>query len=60
MEKQYIDRRIKQMEAEGTKFLTNVNVGIDISYEELQSDHDAVILAIGSTNWRDLPIPGAS
>ena len=58
MEKQYIDRRIKQMEAEGTKFVTNVNVGTDISYQEIQSDYDAVILAIGSTNWRDLPIPG--
>ena len=58
MEEQYIDRRIKQMEAGGTKFVTNVNVGTDISYQEIQSDHDAVILAIGSTNWRDLPIPG--
>ena len=58
MEKQYIDRRTNQMEAEGTKFETSVNVGVDVSYEELCEKFDAVILAIGATNWRDLPIPG--
>ena len=58
MEKQYIDRRIAQMKAEGTKFITNVTVGEDLSYDDLQSGNDAVVLAIGATNWRDLPIPG--
>ncbi len=35
-----------------------MEVGKDISYQELRDENDAVIIAIGSTNWRDLPIPG--
>ena len=58
MEKKYLDRRLEQMEAEGTVFRTGVNVGVDVTTEELQSDHDAVVLAGGATQWRDLPIPG--
>ena len=58
MEKRHIDRRLEQMEAEGTEFRAGVNVGVDITAEELQSDFDAVVLAGGATAWRDLPIPG--
>jgi glutamate synthase (NADPH/NADH) small chain len=58
MEKRFLDRRLEQMEAEGTEFRTNVNVGVDISAEQLRSDFDAVVLAGGATAWRDLPIPG--
>lgn len=58
MEKHFIDRRLAQMEAEGTIFRTNVNVGVDIGTEELMADFDAVVLAGGATQWRDLPIPG--
>ncbi|MBT0567657.1 glutamate synthase subunit beta [Williamsia sp. CHRR-6] len=58
MEKRHIDRRIEQMEAEGTVFRTGVNVGVDLSVEDLRGNHDAVVLANGATNWRDLPIPG--
>ena len=58
MEKRFIDRRLEQMEAEGTVFKTGVNVGVDITAEELQADFDAVVLAAGATQWRDLPIPG--
>jgi glutamate synthase (NADPH/NADH) small chain len=58
MEKRHIDRRLEQMEAEGTKFRAGVNVGVDISVEELREDFDAVVLAGGATDWRDLPIPG--
>jgi glutamate synthase (NADPH/NADH) small chain len=48
MEKQIIDRRIKQMEAEGVTFHCNVNVGVTISANELEAKHDAVLLAGGS------------
>ena len=58
MEKRYLDRRIAQMEAEGTDFRVNVNVGVDITGDELRSQFDAVVLAGGATQWRDLPIPG--
>src|SRR4051812_27067953 len=58
MEKRFLDRRLEQMEAEGTEFRTSVNVGIDITAEELRSEFDAVVLAGGATAWRDLPIPG--
>ncbi|MEZ5282109.1 MAG: glutamate synthase subunit beta [Acidimicrobiales bacterium] len=58
MEKRHIDRRLEQMEAEGTVFKTNTNVGVDISGDELKSQFDAVVLAGGATQWRDLPIPG--
>lgn len=58
MEKRHIDRRLEQMAAEGTQFRTGVNVGVDLSVEQLQEDFDAVVLAGGATAWRDLPIPG--
>ncbi|WP_132992729.1 glutamate synthase subunit beta [Gordonia zhaorongruii] len=58
MEKRFIDRRLEQMEAEGTRFRTSVNVGVDITVDRLRTDFDAVILANGSTIGRDLPIPG--
>lgn len=58
MEKHFIDRRLEQMEAEGTTFRTGVEVGTDIEADKLASDYDAVVLASGATQWRDLPIPG--
>jgi glutamate synthase (NADPH/NADH) small chain len=58
MEKRHIDRRLAQMEAEGTKFRAGVNVGVDITADQLRADFDAVVLAGGATDWRDLPIPG--
>jgi glutamate synthase (NADPH/NADH) small chain len=58
MEKSIVDRRLYQMEQEGTRFRTNVNVGKDITGSALRSKYDAVVVAIGSTNWRDLNIPG--
>ena len=58
MEKSIVDRRLAQMEAEGTRFRSGVNVGVDITGEQLRSKYDAVVLAIGSTNWRDLGAPG--
>lgn len=58
LEKHHIDRRIAQMEAEGVIFHTNVNVGVDLPADQLQSEFDAVVLAGGASQARDLPIPG--
>jgi glutamate synthase (NADPH/NADH) small chain len=58
MEKRVLDRRLDQMCAEGTEFKPGVNVGVDITAEQLRADFDAVVLAGGATAWRDLPIPG--
>ena len=58
MEKHHLDRRLAQMEAEGTEFRTNTDVGVDLSIEELINDSNAVVLAGGATQWRNLPIPG--
>ena len=48
MQKDIIDRRVRQMEAEGVTFHCNVQVGKDVSAAELQNTHDAVLLAMGS------------
>jgi glutamate synthase (NADPH/NADH) small chain len=58
MEKHHIDRRIKQMEAEGVVFKTSCNVGVDITAAQLQKDFDAVLLTGGAQVPRDLPVPG--
>ncbi|MCB0931215.1 MAG: glutamate synthase subunit beta [Mycobacterium sp.] len=58
MEKRHIDRRLEQMEAEGTKFRPGVDVGVDITATELREQFDAVVLAGGACAWRDLPVPG--
>jgi len=58
MEKRHLDRRLAQMEAEGTEFRTNTTVGVDLPVDQLRDDFDAVVLACGATQWRDLPIPG--
>ncbi|PRY38104.1 glutamate synthase subunit beta [Umezawaea tangerina] len=60
MEKWRLDRRLDQMRAEGTEFRVSVNVGVDVTVEELRESYDAVVLAGGATAWRDLPIPGRS
>jgi glutamate synthase (NADPH/NADH) small chain len=58
MEKRHLDRRLAQMEAEGTEFRTNAGVGEAVDVEVLQASYDAVVLACGATAWRDLTIPG--
>ena len=60
MEKSVLDRRLNQMQREGTRFRAGVNVGVDITAKELKSRYDAVVLAVGATQWRDLEIPGRS
>jgi glutamate synthase (NADPH/NADH) small chain len=58
MEKRVLERRIDQMRAEGTEFRTGVNVGVNITVDELRASTDAIVLAGGATAARDLPIPG--
>lgn len=58
MQKHLIDRRIRQMEAEGVVFRTNVEVGVTISMDMLLADYDAVVLSGGAEQPRDLPVPG--
>ena len=58
MEKRVLDRRLDQMRAEGTVFRTSVDVGVDVTVEQLRTDFDAVLLTGGSTLGRDLPVEG--
>ena len=58
MEKTHIDRRMKQMEAEGVVFKVNQNIGENVKPDELTNNYDAVILAGGAEHPRDLPVPG--
>jgi glutamate synthase (NADPH/NADH) small chain len=58
MEKWLLDRRIKQMLAEGVEFRTNVHVGEAIPGEELREDFNAILLTGGAEQPRDLPVPG--
>lgn len=58
LEKWVVDRRIKLMEAEGIKFITNANVGFNVQVDDLRREFDAICICIGSTTPRDLPVPG--
>ena len=58
MEKSVLDRRIAQMEAEGTRFRCGVDVGSALTGDQLRQRYDAVVLAIGATVPRDLSVPG--
>jgi glutamate synthase (NADPH/NADH) small chain len=58
MEKGHIDRRIEQMAAEGTRFQTGVDVGKDITWNDLLGRFDAVLIATGASISRDLPVIG--
>jgi glutamate synthase (NADPH/NADH) small chain len=58
MEKRVLERRLRQMEAEGTRFVTNAHVGAGVDPGALRAKFDAVLLAGGACAPRDLPIPG--
>jgi len=58
MEKSVLDRRLAQMVAEGTRFRSGVDVGEQITGQQLKDRYDAVVLAVGATAPRDLPVPG--
>jgi glutamate synthase (NADPH/NADH) small chain len=59
MEKRHIDKRLAQMTAEGTRFRTGVNIGVDITWEELKLSYDAVLVATGAITPRALDVPGS-
>src|SRR5215472_7000141 len=58
MEKNYVDRRVTQMEAEGVVFHYGADVGVNIDEHKLLAEHDAVVLTGGAEKPRDLPVPG--
>ena len=58
LEKSVVDRRLRQMEAEGVEFRTGLAVGRDLDVEELRREHDALVLATGAQRGRDLEVPG--
>ncbi len=58
LEKQVIDRRVAILQQEGIEFVYDVEVGTDLSVEDLQQRHDAVVIAIGSRVSRDMVVPG--
>ncbi len=58
LEKSHIDRRMKQMQAEGVEFRTKQHIGKDVPAEKLLAEFDAVVLSGGAENPRDLPAPG--
>ncbi len=58
MEKAVLNRRLKQMVLEGTQFKTGIEVGKDVTAQDLRESYDAVVLAIGATAARDLPATG--
>ena len=58
MEKHILDRRLEQMEKEGTRFRPGVDVGMELTGSDLRKKYDAIVLAVGATQWRDLPIKG--
>jgi glutamate synthase (NADPH/NADH) small chain len=58
MEKSHVAKRVKQMEAEGVTFLCNMHVGVNASVRDILAKHDALVIAAGAEQPRDLPIPG--
>jgi glutamate synthase (NADPH/NADH) small chain len=58
LEKHIIDRRLEQMEGEGIRFVVNAHVGKSLPVEDLKREFDAIVLAGGAEQPRDLPLPG--
>ena len=58
MEKHLIDRRLEQMRAEGVQFVTNAHIGVTHPVEDLQRGFDAILLAGGAEQARNLNVPG--
>jgi glutamate synthase (NADPH) small chain len=58
LEKETVERRVNMLRQEGIEFVTNANVGANVEVDELRNNHDALVLCMGSTKPRDLPVPG--
>ena len=60
LDKEHLDRRVRQMEAEGVVFKTGVHAGVNVCGDELRASYDAVVLCGGAMRPRDLDVPGRS
>ncbi len=58
LDKRVVDRRVDLLRREGVRFITGADVGVTVPPAQLRADHDAILLATGATQPRDLPIPG--
>ncbi len=58
LDKNIVQRRVDVMAAEGVKFVTNANIGLDVPALRLKEEFDAIVICAGATKARDLPIPG--
>ena len=58
LEKSVLNQRLAQMRAEGTRFVTDCEVGVDVPVEQLRAQHDAVVLAVGALRARDNDVEG--
>jgi glutamate synthase (NADPH) small chain len=58
LEKHIVERRLRQIEAEGVEFVNNAHIGVNVSVSDLRRDYDALLLAGGAEQPRDLPLPG--
>lgn len=58
LEKTHIDRRLEQLTAEGVRFVTGCEVGVDVAAADLRAEYDAVLLATGALAGRDVDTPG--
>jgi glutamate synthase (NADPH) small chain len=58
LEKRFLDRRLNLMIEEGVMFRVNANIGVDVPIEQLRAEFDAIVLAGGATQPRDLPVAG--
>ncbi|MFV9636153.1 glutamate synthase subunit beta [Mycobacterium neumannii] len=58
LQKATLDQRLAQMRAEGTRFVTETEVGVDVSVEQLRAQYDAVVLAVGALRARDYEVEG--
>jgi glutamate synthase (NADPH) small chain len=58
LEKDTVERRVDLLKDEGIEFVTNADIGKNIDVNELRANHDALVLCMGATKPRDLPVPG--
>ena len=58
LEKHIIDRKLDVMREEGVEFVVNANVGADVKAKDILKEYDAVVLACGASNPRDINAPG--
>lgn len=58
LEKDTVKRRVDLLASEGIEFVTGANIGVDVDVNDVRASCDALVLTVGSTKPRDLPVPG--